>query len=168
MLQNNKAVWEKVRIKRAKLIPKSNEWNDSIKLEKEISRTQSKLEALICEYEVKERLGWVNAYLKIKNARKTGEVFGISEHTVRKWVRKHRKYGIDGLKTVFKPIFSEMEENWIRELYNEGFSSKGIQNELKKRYGFIIDNTKLLRKMRTMILPLPNPKQFNKSKPSGN
>lgn len=157
IIRHNQRIWNKTRTKRRKIPPQNIHWKYLVTIEKEVFQLQFALQKLISEYELKERLEWVNSYQKIKNARQTAVNFGISEHTVRKWWQKYNKFGISGLQTILKPTISDNTEVWIRELYNKGLDSKQIQLELNKKFGVEIEISKLLRTLRKLSLPLPNP-----------
>ena len=94
--------------------------------------------------EIKKRLLWVKLF---EEARKAGIVCrrcGISRPTLRKWVQRYRKSGLEGLtnqnrrplRSPQKKIFSQQEQ-WILDFRKHmNWGTPCIQNELRRIYGF--------------------------------
>jgi transposase len=52
--------------------------------------------------QIKTRLGWVSLYLKTTDAGYVCAHCGVSRPTLRKWVTRYQKLGIEGLKDLSK------------------------------------------------------------------
>jgi transposase InsO family protein len=89
--------------------------------------------------EIKMRLLWVRHYHESGDAGFVCRRCGISRPTLRKWVKRYEKSGIEGLQSKSRrPKYStqkinEQNESWIRELrQNRKLGTRRIQNELKR------------------------------------
>jgi transposase len=90
---------------------------------------------------IKTRLGWVNLFKESNDAGYVCRRCGISRPTLRKWVNRYNKFGLNGLqdqskrpKTTFKKITTEIEE-WILTLRKKrNLGTRRIQTELIRLY----------------------------------
>jgi transposase InsO family protein len=91
--------------------------------------------------EIKARLHWVNLYLKTNNASLVCRRCGISKPTLRLWVRRFQKDGLEGLqskskrpaKTPEKKVTLQIEQ-WVLALRKRRLGSRRIQSELIRLY----------------------------------
>lgn len=97
--------------------------------------------------QVKARLGWVNLYLKTKDAEYVCIHCGVSRPTLRKWITRYQKLGIEGLKDLSKrpkscPNSKTNDSKLcamilsLREKRNLG--ARRIQSELKRLHNISI------------------------------
>ncbi len=84
----------------------------------------------------------IEVYLEVRSIRKTAELLEISRNTVRKWVRRFKKKGGEGLYPMSKrPKRSpnktpdDIEDNVVKLRRETGFGAKKLSIELKRRYG---------------------------------
>lgn len=96
--------------------------------------------------EVRMRLRWVQMYLQTGNAGVTCRRCGISQPTLRKWVRRFQQERLPGLKSRSRRpkrspgrrIFAEQEQ-WIRELRTERkLGARRIRTELIRLNSFCL------------------------------
>ena len=94
--------------------------------------------------ETKKRLLWVKIFEEAQNAGIVCRRCGISRPTLRKWVQRYRKSGLEGLtsqnrrplRSPAKKIFSE-QEKWILDFRkHRNWGARCIQNELRRIHGF--------------------------------
>jgi transposase len=91
--------------------------------------------------EEKTRLRWVKLYEETLDAELVCLRCGLSRPTLEKWLRRYRKFGEEGLKSlshrpgVFpKRKVTAQHEQWILELRKRRLGTRRIQNELKREY----------------------------------
>ena len=90
------------------------------------------------DHNVKKRLNWVEMYLEARDAGYVCRRCGITRPTLRKWVQRYEKLGVDGLQELSRrPLnspaqkVSSREEGWIIGLRKErNLGARRIQNEL--------------------------------------
>lgn len=90
--------------------------------------------------EIKARLSWVKLYQELGNASIVCRRCGISRPTLRKWIRRYKEAGIEGLRVKSKrPKHSalkkvtEEHERWILEFRKtRKLEARGIQTELQR------------------------------------
>jgi transposase len=92
--------------------------------------------------EIKKRLGWIELYLETRNAGLVCRRCGISRPTLRKWVRRYKEDGIEGLKSLSRrpkhspktKVFEREEELilMLRKLRKLG--ARRLQSELKRHH----------------------------------
>jgi transposase InsO family protein len=94
--------------------------------------------------EIKKRLLWIKLFGETQNAGIVCRRFGISRPTLRKWLRRYKNRGLEGLisqnrrpiQSPAKKVFSEQEQ-WILDLRkNRNSGARCIQNELRRIHGF--------------------------------
>jgi len=92
--------------------------------------------------EIRMRLGWVSLYEETGDAGYVCRRCGISRPTLRKWHKRYKEQGIEGLRSKSrrpnnsptKKIFEEQEQ-WILELRSSmNIGARRIQNELVRQY----------------------------------
>ena len=91
--------------------------------------------------EIKAHLNWVSLYLKTKNASLVCRRCGISKPTLRLWVRRYQKDGLEGLhsktkrpgKTPEKKVTVQIEQR-VLALRRRRLGSRRIQSELVRLY----------------------------------
>src|SRR5919198_4309289 len=98
--------------------------------------------------EIGKRLRWVELFLSIENHSVVCLKCGISRPTLRKWVRRYREQGIEGLcsgsrRPKFSPAVKILggHREWIRELRKRRLGSRRIQSELKRVHDFAVSRT---------------------------
>lgn len=88
------------------------------------------------------RLGWVQLYEETSDAGYVCRRCGVSRPTLRKWFRRYKEDGLNGLKSQSKrpkhspnqKIFEKQEE-WILKIRGEmNIGARRIQNELIRQY----------------------------------
>ena len=91
--------------------------------------------------EEKTRLRWVKLYQETLDPELVCFKCGISRPTLEKWLRRYRKYGEIGLKSLSRrPTTSPKKkvtpqyEQWILELRKRRLGTRRLQNELKREY----------------------------------
>jgi len=92
--------------------------------------------------EIKMRLLWVRHYQDSGDAGFVCRRCGISRPTLRKWVKRYEKSGVEGLQSKSRrPKYSpnkkinEQNERWILELRQQRkLGARRIQNELRRVY----------------------------------
>ncbi len=123
--------------------------------------------------EIQQRLMWVKHYFDSRNAGFTCRRCGISRPTLRKWVNRYSKYGIDGLKSLSrkpnsspkskltKPI--ELVIKSLREERNLG--ARRIQSELLRNKNFKLSLATIHKVLqRLAVKPLIKPKRQKRYK----
>jgi transposase len=87
----------------------------------------------------KARLGWIKLYEEVGDAGMVCRRCGISRPTLRKWLKRYEKDGIDGLKELNrKPLNSQKkitieQEKFILSLRNERkLGVRRVQSEMKR------------------------------------
>lgn len=89
---------------------------------------------------VKQRLKWLELYQELNNVSKVCDHYGISHSTLRKWIRRYREHGEDGLIDLSsKPNNSPRlkrnlaSEQLLLELRRERkLGARRLQSELKR------------------------------------
>jgi transposase InsO family protein len=90
------------------------------------------------------RLGWVTLYREKGDAGFVCRRCGVSRPTLRKWVRRHEKYGIDGLqdqsrcpkRSPNRKVFEEQKELILDLRRSRKLGPRRIQSELKRLHDF--------------------------------
>jgi len=107
--------------------------------------------------EVRKRLRWVQLFEEFKNSTLVCRKCGVSRPTLRKWVERYRKHGLDGLVAISKKPknspkvrISERERAWIVELRNRSLGSRRIQSELKRSHDFDISRPTIEKILKTL------------------
>jgi transposase len=94
--------------------------------------------------EIKKRLLWIKLFGETQNAGIVCRRCGISRPTLRKWLRRYKNRGLEGLigqnrrpiQSPAKKVFLEQEQ-WILDLRkNRNSGARCIQNELRRIHGF--------------------------------
>lgn len=94
--------------------------------------------------DARKRLLWIKLFEETENSGVVCRRCGISRPTLRKWLRRYQKSGLEGLKSQnrrplrspAKKIFPEQEQ-WILDLRrSRNWGARCIQNELKRIYEF--------------------------------
>lgn len=92
---------------------------------------------------IKMRLGWVELFDQTKNAGLVCRRCGISRPTLRKWVRRHEAYGLEGLQDQSKRPHNSPHtkvntqvESWILALRKRRLGARRIKNELYRHHNF--------------------------------
>ena len=92
--------------------------------------------------ETRMRHGWIQLYEETKDAGYMCRRCGVSRPTLRKWLKRYKEDGLNGLKSQSKrpthspnqKIYEEQEE-WILKLRDEmNIGARRIQNELIREY----------------------------------
>jgi transposase InsO family protein len=115
--------------------------------------------------EIRKRLRWVELFLQFENYSMVCLKCGISRPTLRKWVRRYRELGIEGLcsgsrrpKSSPRVKILDHHRGWIRELRKRRLGSRRIQNELKRVHDFEVSRTSIEKVLRAMnVKPLSRP-----------
>jgi len=90
--------------------------------------------------EIRMRLKWVRLYEQTSNAGLVCRRCGISRSTLRKWLRRYKEGGIDGLQSRSRrpksspgqKVFA-VQELWILDLRgHRKLGARRLQNELKR------------------------------------
>lgn len=92
--------------------------------------------------QIAQRLRWVELYNQTQDAGLVCLKCGISRPTLRLWVGRYKKQGVEGLKSQStrptaspaKKVF-EQQEQWIAALRKRRLGSRRIQNELVRLHG---------------------------------
>lgn len=117
--------------------------------------------------ETRKRLRWVNLFLEIKNCSIVCLKCGLSRPTLRKWVRRYKEQGADGLvaksrrprSSPARKVLSQHRE-WIAELRKRRLGSRRIQSELKRVQEFDVSRTTIEKVLRAMeAKPLERPRR---------
>jgi len=105
--------------------------------------------------EIRKRLRWVELFLRIENHSVVCLKCGISRPRLRKWVRRFREQGMEGLSSGSRRPKSSpavkvlsLHREWIRELRNRRLGSRRIQNELKRVHDFTVSRTTIEKVLR--------------------
>src|SRR5947207_1952275 len=105
--------------------------------------------------EIGKRFRWVELFLRHENYSVVCLRCGISRPTLRKWVRRYREQGIEGLssgsrKPKSSPAMKILDRHreWIRELRKRRLGSRRIQNELKRVHDFAVSRTTIEKVLR--------------------
>ena len=92
------------------------------------------------------------AVLRIENHSVVCLKCGISRPTLRKWLRRYREQGMEGLSSGSRRPKSSpavkilgRRREWIRELRKRRLGSRRIQNELKRVHDFTVSRTTIKR-----------------------
>lgn len=95
--------------------------------------------------EVKKRFEWVMLYEAIGNAGVVCVKCGITRPTLRKWVKRFKESGIDGLSELSRrphkihhKITIEDEQRIIELRTNRNLGHRSIASEMKSLYGVSI------------------------------
>nr|WP_164126200.1 IS481 family transposase [Sphingobacterium sp. xlx-73] len=114
--------------------------------------------------EVKKRLGWVKLYESVGNAGIVCLRCGITRPTLRKWVKRFKESGIDGLSELSRKPYkihhkiTKEDEYRILELRtNRNLGHRSIASEMKRLYGVSISTAtvhKILKKNNKQYLKL--------------
>ena len=94
--------------------------------------------------QIQMRLGWVKLYREKGDADFVCRRCGVSRPTLRKWVRRHEKYGIDGLqdqsrrskRSPNRKVFEEQKELILDLRKSRKLGPRRIQSELKRLHDF--------------------------------
>ncbi len=94
--------------------------------------------------QVKQRLVWVDLYMETQNAGLVCRRCGISRPTLRKWLKRYEKDGLNGLRDCSRrPHHSpntkvgQQEEAWILSLRKQRkLGARRIQNELLREHDY--------------------------------
>jgi len=105
--------------------------------------------------EIRKRLRWVELFLRIENHSVVCLKCGISRPTLRKWVRRYREQGMEGLSSGSRRPKSSpavkilgRHREWIRDLRKRRLGSRRIQNELKRVHDFTVSRTTIEKVLR--------------------
>ena len=111
--------------------------------------------------EVRRRLRWVQLFDELQNCAQVCLRCGISKPTLRKWLKRYRQCGLDGLITESRRPFSspamrisDRERAWIVDLRARGLGSRRIQSELKRSHDFDVSRP-TIKKVLRMCAPRP-------------
>lgn len=94
--------------------------------------------------EIKQRLKWIELYEETNNAGLVCRRCGISRPTLRKWYKRYKEKGLDGLQDVSRRPHSSPNtkidnriEDWILKLRKDRkLGARRIQNELLREHNF--------------------------------
>ena len=117
------------------------------------------------------RLNWIKFYQQVRNINKVCEHYGISRHTLRKWLRRYEELGETGLSDVTSrpktfPLQkrSHEDENLIIKLRQErSLGARRIQSELKRLHSISFSTAtihKVLKKY--AVAPLKIKRHYRK------
>jgi transposase InsO family protein len=92
--------------------------------------------------EIKKRLGWVELYLETGNAGLVCRRCGISRPTLRKWVKRYKEAGIEGLKDLSRrpkhspktKVFEQEEELILKLRKTRKLGARRLQSDLKRHH----------------------------------
>ncbi|MFI5323202.1 MAG: IS481 family transposase [Thermodesulfobacteriota bacterium] len=92
--------------------------------------------------EIKQRFVWVKLYLETGNAGLVCRRCGISRHTLRKWVRRYKEAGIEGLKDLSRrpkhspktKVFEREEELILTLRKRRKLGARRLQSEIKRHH----------------------------------
>lgn len=91
--------------------------------------------------EIRQRLKWIELYEETKNAGLVCRRCGISRPTLRKWLKRYKENGLDGLQDVSKRPHTSPnakinhQEEWILSLRKDRkLGARRIQNELLREH----------------------------------
>ena len=95
------------------------------------------------EKEIRQRFQWVQLYEKTGNAGLVCRRCGISRPTLRKWLRRYTKDGLEGLRNQSRrprnspnAKVGQEEASWILGMRNKrNLGARRIQNELFRGHG---------------------------------
>jgi len=121
--------------------------------------------------EVKTRLRWVKLYEETHDAELVCRRCGVSRPTLEKWLRRYRKFGEEGLKSlshrpgVFpKRKVTAQHEQWILELRKRRLGTRRIQNELKREYDCSLSRETIHKVLtKNNVKPLVTTRRIRKS-----
>lgn len=93
--------------------------------------------------EISKRLKWVQLYEKTQNAGLVCRRCGISRPTLRKWLKRYKELGLEGLQESSRrphnspnaKVDSEVEA-WIMVFRKRNLGARRIQNELLRNHNF--------------------------------
>lgn len=108
--------------------------------------------------ETKKRLGWVELYLETGNAGLVCRRCGISRPTLRKWVRRYKDAGIEGLKSLSRrpkhspktKVFEQEEELILTLRKRRKLGARRLQSELKRHHELSFSLATIQRFLREM------------------
>ncbi len=120
------------------------------------------------DHNIKKRLTWVEMYLETRDAGYVCCRCGISRPTLRKWVQRYEKQGLDGLQELSRrpqnspsKKVSSQEEGWILTLRKErNLGARRIQNELFRWHECRLSLATIHKILtRNEVTPLKRPKR---------
>jgi transposase len=126
--------------------------------------------------ETRKRLGWVQLYEETNDAGYVCRRCGISRPTLRKWLKRYKEVGLDGLKGQRKKpehspnqkIFENQEE-WILTLRDEmNIGARRIQNELVRLSSIFSQHPKGLATKPSKTNPKTSPRKETETVSKGN
>lgn len=107
--------------------------------------------------EIGKRLRWVQLVEQGKSCTQVCLQCGISPPTLRKWVKRYRAAGPDGLQSESRRPHrsparkvSEQARAWIAELRQRGLGSRRIQSELKRGYDLELSRPTIDKALRSL------------------
>ena len=119
------------------------------------------------------RLGWVQLYEETKDAGYVCRRCGVSRPTLRKWLKRYKEDGLNGLKSQSRrpthspnqKIFVEQEE-WILKLRDEmNIGARRTQNELSRAYDCHLSLASIQKVLqRNQAKPIEKPQRRKKLK----
>jgi transposase InsO family protein len=111
--------------------------------------------------EARKRLRWVELFFRLKNHSIVCLKCGISRPTLRKWLRRYREEGVEGLsarsrKPRSSPAVKVLAQHrkWIGELRKRNLGSRRIQSELKRTHESDLSRTTIEKVLRSIAKPL--------------
>lgn len=123
--------------------------------------------------EAQKRLGWVKLYEVTRDASLVCRKCGISRPTLRKWWKRYRELGAEGLISQSKrPKHSpskkvlEQQENWILELRRErNLGVRRIQSELQRQHNYSLSLSTIQKVLQKhLVKPLKKIRRHKKVK----
>lgn len=121
--------------------------------------------------EIHTRLRWIKHYQSSGNLGITCQRCGISRPTLRKWLKRYREFGLDGLisksrrpySSPNRKIFSEHEQKVLLLRYNHNLGARRIQNELKYQHQISLSLATIHKILvKNKVKPLQHPKREKK------
>lgn len=118
--------------------------------------------------EIHTRLKWINQYQCSGNLGVTCQRCGISRPTLRKWLQRYEKHGLDGLGsksrrphgTPNRKIFVEQEQLVLLLRQENNLGARRIQNELKRQHQLSLSLAAIHKILvRNKVKPLRRPKR---------
>jgi transposase InsO family protein len=107
--------------------------------------------------DIRKRLGWVQLFNDLKNCTQVCRKCGISRATLRKWLDRYQKRGLEGLVSESRrpkksptARISDQERQWIAELRARGLGSRRIQSELKRSHDFDVSRPVIEKVLKTL------------------
>ena len=122
--------------------------------------------------EIRKRLRWIQLYERIGNAGIACFKCGISRPTLRKWLKRYERYGIDGLKTVSRrphtspaaKVTSELEKLILEMRKTRKLGHRRLCNELKRLHDVSISIATIHRVLRKHDEPYLQKKRHYRKK----